>query len=418
MPTNVSDIVKNGCCIGCGVCEQACPSRAITMVFNTTFGVFTPKIRSDSCTNCGLCKNVCYAAFPNSVTDYSGNSKDLTQVIGKHIVCYCGFAADEDIRFKANSGGIVTAILDFLFDGKKIEGAIVAIMDAGNPPLGLSFIAKNRQEVETAMGSKYCPVLLSDALRSIEDGKTYAFIGLPCHIYAVKKLAEFNNRIKNSIKYYIGLFCGGTFSYNGLSYLLQKYGFKNQPIQRFNYRGMGWPGSMLIESGASTFTVPHLDYWISISPWFYLNTCITCISGLCNQADIACGDAWLPEIMNNDTKGTSIVVSRTKIGNHLLYEAEKNHYVTLQQINSQSIIKAQQHMLNFKHLSYNVRLNVLKFFRKKVYAKKISARETLPAKPTAYLGEIAIYIGRTLASHRKLWIFLDLYKMALKLIHL
>jgi coenzyme F420 hydrogenase subunit beta len=219
----VAETVQEDRCISCGVCSQVCPSDAITIIFDSERGSYVPIVETSRCTHCGLCKEVCFGATTVSSSDYPMDINDYLSILGTHVECYFGFATDQEARFKATSGGIVTTLLHFLFDQNRVDGAIVAGIGSGTLPLAKSFIAKNKDELDSAMGSKYCPVVLNKALASIEPNKRYVMVGLPCHIYAVKQLAKFNKKIANAIKFYIGLFCGGTFSYN-------KIWFKRQTL--------------------------------------------------------------------------------------------------------------------------------------------------------------------------------------------
>ncbi|MEM2507463.1 MAG: Coenzyme F420 hydrogenase/dehydrogenase, beta subunit C-terminal domain [Nitrososphaeria archaeon] len=409
LPTIV-EIVRRELCLGCGICELSCPYEAISMAYDSVHGSHHPIINSERCTNCGLCQKVCFAAH-HKIQLNRGNY-NYKALLGKHISCYIGYATDQHLRFKAASGGIVTALLTFLLENDYVDGAVVTKMEPGNPPLAKAFIAKNKHELNVATGSKYCPVILTDAFKAFEQGKRYAIVGLPCQIYAAKKLAEINNKFKKNVKFYIGLFCGGVFSYNATVYLLQKYGLKTKNITRLEYRGGGWPGRMLIQSGSSSIVVPFLEYYPILAPWFYMNTCMTCTEGLCSQADVSCGDAWIPAIMNKDRIGTSIVVSRTGIGDKLLKEAEIKRYIKLQKVNTKTILDAQKSMLAFKHLRINERLHVLKILHK--YSEGSVGCTHVKAKASTFLEEFSILLGRSLASRKNIWPLFDIYRVSLK----
>ena len=411
MIANVANIVQKGWCTGCGICELVCPSNAVEMFYDKIRGIYYPLIRAHRCNNCGLCLKVCFGAMISSV-NYE-KMRTYESILGKYLACYIGFATDKKIRFKASSGGIVTALLVFLLENKYVDGAIVTKIEAGNPPLAKAFVAKSKEEIIAASGSKYCPVLLNDAFKSLEPGKRYVFVGLPCQIFAVKRLAEFNKFVKDSIKLYIGLFCGGTPSYNGTIYLLRKYGLKDHNIQQIRYRGEGWPGSLRIQTRSESLNIPYTEYWPLISPWFHLSICMICIFGLSPQSDISCGDAWFPELVKKDKQGTSILVSRSDFGNKVLHEAEERHAVKLQQIHPSSVIKAQKAMILFKHYRLNARLRVLHLFQKD-YKLKSSAYSINRINLSDYFDEIIMFIGRYLASHKNLWILFDLYRTALK----
>lgn len=412
----MAKIVKENRCISCGVCARVCPSTAIQMILDVVRGSYVPVIDSTNCTSCGLCKQVCFATNSHfSPVECSKVHNDFCSFLGTNVSCYFGHSKDHEMRFRATSGGVVTTILHFLFDRNYVDGAIVAGIESGTLPLAKSFIAKNKDDLNFAMGSKYCPVVLDEALKSLELGKRYVMVGLPCQIYAVKQLAKFNKQLADSIILYVGLFCGGTFSYHATKYILKKYGLLNKNIQRIEYRGGGWPGRMLLKTDSSTFTIPHLEYWALVSPWFYLDTCMTCINGLCPQADISCGDAWLPEFMSSDKKGTSVVVSRTEFGDMILNQVKKNDYVRLQQTDVNLILNSQTPMLNFKFLCLDKRLNTINFFKKKKFSEASINPFIFFKSPKSYFNEISLFIGRFLASKPNLWFLFDFYKTAFNL---
>ncbi len=414
MPPTIVEIVKKGLCLGCGMCELACPHGAISMTYDNIRGIHQPVISSEKCTNCNLCQEVCFAVHCRIWLNKGIDT--WAAVLGKCVSCYTGFATDHDLRFKAASGGIVTALLIFLLEEGYVDGAIVTRIEPKGepgPPIAKAFIAKSKDELISATGSKYCPVILTDAFKALERGKHYVFVGLPCQIYAAKKLAEINKRFKNCIKLYIGLFCGGTFSYNAIEYLLRKYGLEARTVTRLEYRGGGWPGRMFIQTDSSSIVIPFPEYWPLLSPWFYLNTCMTCIEGFNPQADISCGDAWIPAIMSKDKVGTSIVVSRTKIGDELIKKAEMRRYIVLQKVDVKTILNAQKSMLTFKHLRINERLHILSTLHKEYIGGGVKFMR-MKARTRIYLGELSILLGRFLASREKLWPIFDLYRILLK----
>jgi len=414
MSKNISDIVNRRYCVGCGVCEVACRSKAIRMKFDRNAGLYIPQINPLKCINCGICRLVCPGLnFLTELQTLEINriSKIIASKIGFLKGIYIGFAQDHNIRFEASSGGVVTALLRFLLDEKYIDGAIVAKILPGGTPLAKAFIATKNEDISLAMGSKYCPVLLSDALRQLENQKRYAFVGLPCHIYAVKKFIKLKRLPDDPIKLYIGLFCGGTPSYKGTQYLMKKYGLRGHYITELKYRGGGWPGRMLVKANSNvTKSIPFIDYWVEISPWFLLDLCLVCLNGFNNLADISCGDAWLPEYMRKDKLGTSIILTRSDLGESILQMARKKGYIEFQPVSVSSILSAQQSMLFFKHFRIAHRLKFLNLIGKGFNFP----REIMSTKSTFIFDELMLYIGRFLASNEKLWNLFEVYKFLRK----
>ncbi len=61
----IDDIVLNGLCMGCGVCELSCPTRAIKIVDKT------PNLMVEKCIRCGTC----YIRCPRASQILSGGGK-------------------------------------------------------------------------------------------------------------------------------------------------------------------------------------------------------------------------------------------------------------------------------------------------------------------------------------------------------
>jgi coenzyme F420 hydrogenase subunit beta len=85
-----------------------------------------------------------------------------------------------------------------------------------------------------------------------------------------------------------------------------------------------------------------------------------CSDALCELADISFGDAWLPEL-SADKIGSSIVVSRTGIGEELLQRAETENKLIIQHTSKEKLIESQKPALYFKKKSLSARKRILQF---------------------------------------------------------
>ena len=406
---NVEDvIVKKDLCIGCGICETVCPRNAIQIVYDYGKGAFYPRVSRNACINCGVCLNVCPSArFFLKDEIFESIVHLLRERMGVVKRVYIGYASDSRLRFHASSGGIVTALLKYLFDIKYIDGAIVVNMSGGKVPVARAIVARNVDEAVSAMGSKYVPPLFNDAMRSIEYGKGYAFVGLPCHIYAMQQYIKMNKKLQGSIKLYIGLLCGGVLSYHSLEYLIRRYfnikeGYHLKDVR---FRGLGWPGYMRIKIDKKVLIVSFPEYWPLIAPKFRLNPCLTCTFSFNPYADIVVGDAWLEDIVKKDRVGTSIVIIRTERGEKIFNEAVNNGYIKSFPLNMNEFFKAEKGLIFDKFLLLQSRVLSLQKLRKGT--AQIMLLDTFYPSITSFHGELLINYLRFLA-FRKKWFLEDI----------
>jgi len=410
-PQNVKYVVKNGLCVSCGVCEAACPRKAIRMLYNEDRGMVFPMVDEKMCNRCGICLDVCYGFKVDHELNLRLFHNLPNSIVGNYIGSYIGFANDRVLRFNSTSGGVVTALLIYALEERLIDGAIVTRMEAGNPPRAKPFIATTTKEILSATGAKYSPVPLAECLETLENGKRYAVVGLPCHIYGIRKLAESSPKIRNSIHLYLGILCGGMPSYLGTQYLLRVYSTEKQHVRRLEYRGGGWPGRLFIQSESSgqqkEISVPYPEYWQGTFGYFQPYRCTVCHDGFNEFSDISCGDAWLPDIIRKDKEGTSLIITRTEMGEHLLREAFQKGRIQITPIESQDVIRSQQGLIQSKNLTLKARVNLSKIIRRKLPTFDLT--RTPPTSRTSYLSAIELYVGNTMASRKGLWWLFDTY---------
>ena len=302
---------------------------------------------------------------------------------------------------------MVSALLIYALEERLVDGAIVTRMKAGNPPRAVSFIATTPEEIFSAIGSKYCPVPIAESLEKLEDGKRYALVGLPCHVYGVRKLAEFSPKIRNAVRLYVGILCGGMPSYARTQYLLRTYNMEKENIERFEYREGGWPGRLLIRSNQKEVSVKYPEYWKGVFGYFQPYRCTVCHDGFNEFSDISCGDAWHPDIIGKDDEGTSLVITRTIIGEQLVQEAFRKGYIQITPIESQDVIRAQRGLIWYKYLTLRARVNLSKIICRKLPIFDLSRLP--PATLTSYLAAAELYIGNMIALRKSLWWLFNTY---------
>ena len=369
---SLSEIVEQGLCCGCGTCAGVCPTEAIRM--NASEGLFVPEIEEAKCSHCQLCVKSC----PGHSVDFKalrqrifGGEPEYDSV-GNYLHCYVGHSTDDQIRFDSTSGGVLTQLLIFALESNLIDGAAVTRMRKNNPLETESFIARTPEEVIAASKSKYCPVAANVCLKQIlkENGR-FAVVGLPCHLHGVRKAETVFSALNKKIVLHLGLLCSHAVDYAGTYFLLKKLRLRKEEVSKIAYRGMGWPGSMSIETTrTSRVSLPLVGdwhaYWSLFSSFFFTPMrCTMCPDQAAELADISFGDAWLPEL-KSEKSGASIMLSRTSQGENLLSKAMLAKAISIKRVGVEKVMQSQFVNLRFKKDDLHFRLSLMNSLGKEV----------------------------------------------------
>ena len=360
-PKSILKVVKEELCIGCGACSGVCSSGAIEIVFDDNIGQFIPKIDIDSCTDCGVCRTVC----PGDEIDFlkledeflSGWCKN-NLFLGKFREVYTGHAVDKSTRLKAASGGITTQILKTLLDEKRIDGAWVVRPNSEDWKQPIRFLATTKQELELAFGSIYQPTTgLGHAFNYIKENPgRYAVVGLPCQIAALRKGQAKFEFLRKRVYLSISLFCFGTVTC-GTECFFRLHSLDPNQLSNVRYRYGAWPGRIhvVMKDGQERNFArgPELGELSGFSNklmlakfascfynYFYMLRCFSCVDGTGELADIACGDAWLPEF-SDDREGSNLFIVRSKIGEEVLDLCIQRNDIECQPIEPSRAVKSQ-----------------------------------------------------------------------------
>ena len=407
----IEEVVKNNLCTGCATCVSLCPRSAIELIKDNSKGIYLPRLNENECNQCGTCFDVCPGHAVNfkelNLEIFGKEPEDA--LIGNYLNCYTGHASDYDIRYNSASGGLVTQLLIFALEEGIIDGALVTRMKRDNPLEPEPFIAKTREEIIEASKSKYCPVPANLALKEILDskkGEKFAVVGLPCHLHGIRKAEQINKKLKEKIVLCIGIFCGGMPNFVGTEFLLRRLKLQNKDIVMLNYRGEGWAGKMLLKlRNNKTKVIPYPAYWDGFGSFFYPFRCTLCSDWTSELADISFGDAWLPEIVERDKIGTSLIITRNEESSSILQQMISESKIELNEITRNKVAISQRGMF-WKKRDLKARLALSKLLGKNVptYNQKL-----LEPEFKAYLNAFLFHIQTFLASKRHLWKLLDLY---------
>ena len=155
-------------CCGCYACFNACPKKAIDMVFDNE-GFTYPTINSSKCVHCDECSRVC--PLLNQHEEASNSS-----------VCYAAYCNNESIRKESSSGGLFSLLAQNILN----KGGVVfgAVFDDKYEVV--HYCATNENEISKIRGSKYLQSNIgqtySDVKKYLDSGCLVMFTGTPCQI--------------------------------------------------------------------------------------------------------------------------------------------------------------------------------------------------------------------------------------------
>lgn len=400
---NITGVVRDSLCTGCGVCAGICPVGAITMVVRNS--VYVPQVNGEICRNekgCSLCIRVC----PGHKVEICLMAKSLypeaqkDSLIGAYTALYTGYACDHEIRYHSASGGVVTALCCYLLDKKHITGVLVTRMHSFLPLQPEVFIARTREEILQARSSKYCPVAAGVALQEIINSKgKYAVVGLPCHIHGIRKSAAIIKSLANKIKWYFGLYCSSSKSFNCTEFFLYHYGISKSEIESFAYRDNGCLGNMRVETKQGSVIKPlYKEYYPLSRSFFNPYRCTLCMDHTAELADIGFGDIHIPEYWD-DTVGIGSIVVRSEQSQSLLVEAQNMGVINLLPLKRELLVKSQADMLASKKRHVPMRMKILRFagLRLPVYdysSQKFKLSKNIKIVKSVIILYTEIFIGR------------------------
>jgi coenzyme F420 hydrogenase subunit beta len=299
-------IINAGFCTSCGACEAACPVDAITIENDKVCHV-------DCSKDIGSCP-ICYEICPHSEALMSDSLRFVMgtplrrEGLGYYRRILLAQAADSELRKLGHGGAVVTTLLTNAIEKGEIDSAIVSQAETGLPIKPKALVGVVPDDILSAVGSKFFPSSVARAFGSAvyEYGKAkIAFVGVPCHVLALRKLEAWEHKITGNLKVIIGLFCYWTLSFGRLlDYLKKTYKINPEEIKRLDI-----VKDLIVQTEKDTVRVPLSEVKPNI-----MTSCETCTDFTSELADISVGSAF-------PLKEWSTVIIRTKAGEDFFYSA-------------------------------------------------------------------------------------------------
>jgi len=321
-------VILNDFCVGCGSCSSYNDSP-YRMKLNE-MGKYKPNLTNQTIQTEINVSSTC------PFSDRSKNERILgdelfgniaginnNEYCGNYIETYAGYVTQADFRKNGSSGGVGTWIVAKLLQDNMIDAVIHVKHNKMDSNILYEYqISYTLEQLEEGAKSKYYPVELSQVIKHVKETPgRYAFIGVPCFVKAIRLLADEDEVIKKRIIYTIGLVCGHLKSSLYAKSIAWQMGFNPDQFEDIDFRikldgqsadhyGIGVKG--IIKNKESTKLIPvdklYTTNWGQ--GFFKLKACDYCDDVLAETADIAIGDAWIPEYIK-DNMGTNILIIRS-----------------------------------------------------------------------------------------------------------
>jgi len=299
---------------------HVCPAGAISMLADNE-GFLYPYIDETKCTECLLCKSIC--PF-RQLRDATGHFETPQVYAARH--------KDDRVRSSSSSGGMFTALSDYILDN---HGVVYGA--AFDPDFNVRHIkAENRNQRDLCKGSKYVQSSLDntfvDVKAELDQGRHVLFTGTPCQTAGLKAYlgsAAYEKMIL------CDLVCHGTPSpliwRDYIDLLVRK---KGASLQSFYFRdkSAGWHSSRLYAEFSNGSTLSHTALLDCFNNIFYSHmalrpACHACVfTNFQRPSDITIADFWGIELCKpefDDDKGVSLVLLNTTKGKNIFENINK-----------------------------------------------------------------------------------------------
>jgi coenzyme F420 hydrogenase subunit beta len=290
-------VIQPGICAACYGCVSFCSANELNVL----------SIEDDKPVYCDeqncLEDGICYLICPRTHDlDKALKAKfHYKEPIGSYVALRSLRTTNREIAEVCCDGGVVTGLLEFMLDTRRINGAVLSRKE------GLwnneSMIAMDFNDLLKCAGSSFAQ---SKSVRDLGDLTTYAsvfkaltksgllditklaVVGTPCQISTIRKMQLLHIVPSHIIHFTIGLFCYENFLMHddGVKFLTRKIGASLDEIDKINLKE---DFIVKLKNGK----VEHIDLE-DLGP-IVRSACLACTDFANYSADISVGGVGSPE---------------------------------------------------------------------------------------------------------------------------
>lgn len=303
-------------CFGCTACEHICPVSCIKMVPNEQ-GFLFPSVNEDVCIGCSKCLKVCPYL----------QDQNIGAALFPETYVYAAKHIDDEIRMQSSSGGVFTAISDYILHNQGIvygaaydENMIVRHMRVDSIVGRDSF--RGSKYVQSNLGNAYISIK-----KDLQNDRLVLFSGTPCQVAGLRKYLgkSFANLLT------VDIVCHGVPSPKVFADYIQELERKHKENIldcRFRDKSNGWKNltlnirgykkSKYMQSATSSY------YTLFLNNTILRPCCYECgFTNFNRPGDITIGDYWGIEKSHpefEDEKGVSLILINSKQGQAMFDE--------------------------------------------------------------------------------------------------
>lgn len=346
-------VIDGGYCIGCGVC--AGPDKTPFDLYMDKNGFYQArlvgKLEEESIDYTQLCPFAENAQNETSLAQTLFSSLQEHPRIGRYDDCYAGWVKESDFREKGSSGGFAKWILCELFVKDEVDYVIQVHpvqVDESHSVLYEFQISSTEAEIRTGGKSVYYPVEMSEVLAYVRQTPgRYAITGVPCFIKAIRLLTKLDKVYQSRIQYCIGIVCGHLKSTYYAKLIGWQLGVSPHKLHGIDFRHKiagakaNEKGVYAVDDQGKGYGPEKVQNLFGTSyghGFFKYKACDYCDDVLAETADVAVGDAWLPQYMK---EGTSVLVVRNPVIGQLLKEARRDERIVLDSLSADEVARSQ-----------------------------------------------------------------------------
>jgi coenzyme F420-reducing hydrogenase beta subunit len=174
------------------------------------------QIKVDNCPSCteSYCVTICPALADYDLVEHKtfGRNRTKDERFGIYKKAVRAISLHPLLRERAYCGGTASALTYAALSAMVVDAAIICAWGDGEPWRPGPLIIHHPHEVSLGLGSKYFPSPNLRALRDLPDDTRVLFVGLPCHVLALRKMQQSEHRevrhLVSKVRIILGTFCG------------------------------------------------------------------------------------------------------------------------------------------------------------------------------------------------------------------